>query len=71
MHFPKLEKYVSLLRDAETPEAQEHLVQERQRLRLMVKQQLAEVAAVTEADEGQGRLNQQQQVMLPQCRRFW
>ncbi|GAX82616.1 hypothetical protein CEUSTIGMA_g10042.t1 [Chlamydomonas eustigma] len=64
MHFPKLEKYVSLLRDADTPEAQEHLQQERQRLRLLVKQQLTEVAAVTEADEGLGtRLKQQHQVI--------
>ena len=54
MHFPKGEKYVSLLRDApaDAPEAQLHLQAERQRLMRLVKQQVAESAAVTEADEG-------------------
>ena len=54
MHFPKCEKYVSLLRDAseDAPDAQAHLASERARLRLLVKHQVAESAAVTEADEG-------------------
>ena len=54
MHFPRGEKYVSLLKDApeDAPEAQAHLAAERQRLRLLVKEQLSETAAVTEADEG-------------------
>ena len=45
---------MSLLKDApeDAPEAQAHLAAERQRLRLLVKQQLSETAAVTEADEG-------------------
>lgn len=51
-HFPKGEKYVSLLRDAQDPTAQQHLQQQRARLRALVAQQLAEQAAVTEADEG-------------------
>jgi hypothetical protein len=51
-HFPKGEKYVALLRDAQDPAAQQHVEQERARLRALVAQQLAEQAAVTEADEG-------------------
>lgn len=54
MSFPKGEKYVSLLRDAEDAEAQAHAEAERLRLRRLVKQQLAESAVVTEAHEGQG-----------------
>jgi hypothetical protein len=54
LHFPRGEKYVSLLKDApvDAPEAQAHVIAERQRLRLLVKQQLSESATVTEADEG-------------------
>ncbi len=54
IYFPKGEKYVSLLKDAETVEAQAHLQAERQRLRELVKQQIQEQAVVTEADEGRG-----------------
>ncbi|GIL58622.1 hypothetical protein Vafri_13636 [Volvox africanus] len=55
-HFPKGEKYVSILRDVEDPEAQKHLEAERERLRSIVRRQVAEVAAVTEADEGRALL---------------
>lgn len=52
LHFPKGEKYVSLLKDADDPEAQEHLKSERNRLRLLVKQQLRDEAIVNELNEG-------------------
>ena len=52
MNFPKGEKYISLLKEAETPEAQAHLDAERIRLRALVKKQLAEEALVADADEG-------------------
>lgn len=52
IHFPKGEKYVSLLKDADTPEAQTRLEEERTRLKKLVKLQLAEMALVAEADEG-------------------
>lgn len=55
LHYPKGEKYVSLLKDAEDPAAQEHLIKERARLRALVKQQLAEEALLAEADEGRSR----------------
>ena len=53
LHFPRGEKYVSLLRDAAADDAdgQAHLDAERQRLRTLVKRQLAESAVITEADE--------------------
>lgn len=54
MHFPKGEKYVSILKDAEDPEAQGRLQAERDRLRALVVQQLREQAAMEEADEGMG-----------------
>ncbi|EFJ41583.1 hypothetical protein VOLCADRAFT_98439 [Volvox carteri f. nagariensis] len=50
------EKYVSILRNVEDPEAQKHLETERERLRAIVRRQVAEVAAVTEADEGRALL---------------
>lgn len=53
LHFPKGEKYVSLLKDSEDPEAQKHLQNERNRLRLIVKQQLRDEAIINEMDEGQ------------------
>ena len=52
MHFPKGEKYVSLLKEAEGEEARQQLAAERARLRALVRQQLAEAAMVAEADEG-------------------
>jgi len=55
LHFPKGEKYVSLLKDAEEPEAQEHLEAERKRLRAKVKQKLLDDAIVNEPNEGQGQ----------------
>lgn len=52
-HFPKGEKYVSLLVNCpEDPLAQKTLDQERARLMALVKQQVKEMAALTEADEG-------------------
>lgn len=52
LHFPKGEKYVSILKDAEDAEAQKHLENERKRLRLIVKQQLKDEAIVNELNEG-------------------
>lgn len=52
LNFPKGEKYISILKNAEEPEAQAHLETERSRLRALVKQQLAEAALLGEADEG-------------------
>jgi len=54
LHFPKGEKYVSIIKDADDPEAQEHLGKERQRLREIIKKHLAEEALVAEPDEGRG-----------------
>ncbi len=51
-HFPKGEKYVSLLRNSDDPEAQAKLEVERARLRQLVKLQMQEAAAIAEADEG-------------------
>lgn len=51
-HFPAGEKYVSLLIDAESPEAREVQQRERARLRALVKAQQAERALLQEADEG-------------------
>ncbi len=53
MHFPRGEKYVSLLIKANTPEARAVQEQERTRLRALVAKQLAEKAVLTEANEGQ------------------
>ena len=52
VHFPKGEKYVSLLREAEDEEGQELLAAERERLRGKVRAALADRALVAEADEG-------------------
>eukprot|EP00887_Chlorella_sp_A99_P007649 scaffold20.g7649.t1 len=52
LHFPKGEKYVSLLKDAQGAEAQARLDAERARLRALVATQLVEAALVGEADEG-------------------
>jgi len=58
LHFPKGEKYVSLLKDSEDPEAQQHLESERKRLRLLVKQQLRDEAIVNELNEGRSSAEQ-------------
>lgn len=58
LHFPKGEKYVSLLKDSEDPEAQQHLESERKRLRLLVKQQLRDEAIVNELNEGKSSVEQ-------------
>ena len=55
LHFPKGEKYVSLLKDTDDAEAQAHLQNERERLRAIVKQQLRDEAIVNELDEGEGK----------------
>ena len=52
-HFPKTEKFVSLLKQADDPTAQEALDAERARLRALVRKQLAENALLAEANEGQ------------------
>ena len=55
LHFPKGEKYVSLLKNAEDAEAQAQLERERVRLRAMVKLQLLDDAIVNELNEGEMR----------------
>ena len=52
LHFPRGEKYVSLLRQAAEPGAAAALDAERARLRLLVRAQLAEAALLGDADEG-------------------
>ena len=52
VNYPKGEKYVSLLRNTEDPEAQKALEAERKRIRAKVKQQLADIAMITQPDEG-------------------
>ena len=59
VHFPKGEKYVSLLRNAEDTEAQRLLEAERARIRAKVQQQLADEAMITQADEGRPQSLQQ------------
>lgn len=55
LHFPKGERYVSILKEAAEPEAQAKLEAERTRLKAVIKHQLAESAMLTEADEGLGQ----------------
>ena len=55
LHFPKGERYVSILKEAAEPEAQAKLDAERTRLKAVIKHQLAESAMLTEADEGLGQ----------------
>ena len=55
LHFPKGERYVSILKEATEPEAQAKLDAERIRLKALIKHQLAESAMLTEADEGLGQ----------------
>jgi len=52
MHFPKGEKFVSLLRNAATPEDQILLDAERARLRGLVRRQVADDMLLSEANEG-------------------
>ena len=59
LHFPRTEKYVSLLKAAPDAAAQEQLEAERARLRGLVKQHLAEVAMLTQGDEGRSTLGGQ------------
>lgn len=59
LHFPRTEKYVSLLKTAPDAAAQEQLEAERARLRGLVKQHLAEVAMLTQGDEGRSTLGGQ------------
>lgn len=55
MHFPKGERYVSIVKDAAEPEAQAALLAERARLRKLIKHQMAETAMIADADEGLGQ----------------
>ena len=55
MHFPKGERYVSILKEAAEPEAQVSLLAERARLRKQIRHQLAETAMIADADEGLGQ----------------
>lgn len=52
MHFPKEERYVSVLKGAADPTAQAQLDLQRARLRALMKRQQAARAMLTEADEG-------------------
>lgn len=54
LHFPKGEKYVSIIKDATEPAAQAKLVAERARLRAVVARNLADAAMLGDADEGIG-----------------
>ena len=55
LHFPKGEKFVSLLKNADTEEGQATLDEERLRLRQLIRQQLADEALVADADEGKAK----------------
>lgn len=52
LHFPKGEKYVSILKDPETEADRARVQSERARLRALVAAELARAALVGEADEG-------------------
>ena len=52
MHFPKGEKFVSLLKNADDPESQARLEVERTRLRGLVRRQMADDMLLSEANEG-------------------
>lgn len=56
MHFPKGEKYVSILKSCDNPEAQAALDAERHRLKVIVRKRMAEEALIAEADEGRSLL---------------
>lgn len=53
-YFPRGERYVSLLRDADDPAGQARLEAERARLRALVRRQVADLAMLTQPDEGVG-----------------
>ncbi|DBA91221.1 TPA: hypothetical protein ACH3X2_004095 [Trebouxia sp. C0005] len=55
MHFPKGERYVSIVKEAADPAAQAKLETERKRLKAMIRHQLAESAMLAQADEGLGQ----------------
>lgn len=59
LHFPKGEKYVSVLKDSDNPQAQAVIAAERARLRAIVHRELADIAMVTEPDEGAALLARQ------------
>jgi len=52
LHFPHGEKYVSIVKQADTAEAQALLDSERSRLRGLIAKQLTEAAMLAEPDEG-------------------
>lgn len=55
VHFPKGERYVSILKEATEPQAQVVLAAERARLKKLIKHQMAETALIADADEGLGQ----------------
>lgn len=52
LNFPKGEKYVSVLKDAADPDAQAALEAERARLRVLVRQKIADDKMLSEVNEG-------------------
>ncbi len=66
MHFPKGERYVSIVKEAADPAAQAKLESERERLKAMIRHQLAESAMLAEADEGLG-----QSIPMVRCKLAW
>ncbi len=66
MHFPKGERYVSIVKEAADPAAQAKLEFERKRLKAMIRHQLAESALLAEADEGLG-----QSSPMVRCKLTW
>ncbi len=66
MHFPKGERYVSIVKEAADPAAQAKLESERKRLKAMIRHQLAESAMLAEADEGLG-----QSSPMVRCKLTW
>ena len=67
LHFPKGEKYVSVLKTVEDPEAQRVIAAERERLRGLVHRQMAEAAMLAEPDEGAALLAQQRRARQQQA----
>eukprot|EP00884_Botryococcus_braunii_P012586 jgi/Botrbrau1/21328/Bobra.0184s0038.1 len=64
-YFPKGERYVSLLRNAEDAAGQARLDAERERLRALVRRKVADLAMVTQPDEGAGLTRPQASAMAP------
>ena len=64
IHFPKGERYVSILKQAADPAAQAQLESERSRLMALVRHQLAEKALLADADEGLGKAIQHEVSMM-------